>query len=77
MSIITLAREVLNAHHCVEVLRATRTIRMAHIMVQGFRSVARGFWLATTFFVKALIIGLGGVWLEVTERGGTATCIIP
>ena len=48
---------------------------MASIIVQGFRSIARGFRLAATLFVVALV-GLGGVRLEVAERGGTATCIV-
>jgi hypothetical protein len=55
MGVITLPREVLDAHQGVEVIGAAWTIRMTHIMVQCFRPIARGFRLAATFFVKALI----------------------
>jgi hypothetical protein len=75
MSIIALTRKVIDTHQGVDILGAAWAIRMTSIIVQGFSSVARGFRLATTLFVKALV-GLGGVWLEVAERGGTATCIV-
>jgi hypothetical protein len=40
MSVISLPREVLDAHQVVEVIGAAWTIRMTHIMVQSFRPIA-------------------------------------